>query len=166
MSDIHDNIENLIKAVNTFKQENCELLICCGDWGSPNSPNFLPNDSLKTISVFGNNDADIFTFLTRKEEKKWNIEFHKYCAEIELDGKKIVVYHGDSEPILDALLKCDKYDIVCSGHNHQAKINEYGKTTHINPGSITNIRFQDINHEASIAIYDTATNKAKIIKIN
>jgi hypothetical protein len=165
MSDIHDHIKNLIKAIEIFNTNKCDLVICCGDWGSPNAPNFLSDLNCKTISVFGNNDADIFNFLTRKQEKNWNIDFHKNCAELELDAKKIVVYHGDSEAILDALIKCNKYDIVFSGHNHKAEIKQINNTLHINPGSITNIRVENINHNSSIAIYDTNTNKGEIINI-
>ena len=166
MSDIHDSATNLSLAIKKFNQQKCDIVIFCGDWGSPAMPNFCANIRCKIVSVFGNNDADIFTFLARKKEKKWNIEFHKVCFEIKLDGMKIVVYHGDSDPLLQGLIDSDKYDLVLSGHDHTAKISQTNDTIHINPGSVTDIHGGKAGNDSTIAIFNTKTCKGEIIKLN
>lgn len=165
MSDIHDDAPSLLLAINRFNLEKCDLVVCCGDWGSPAMPIFCANLSCKIVSVFGNNDADIFTFLSRKAENSWDIEFNKYCVELELDDMKIVVYHGDSDPLLQGLIDSDKYDLVLSGHDHTPLISQINDTIHINPGSVTELHNGKAG-DSTIAIYDTESCNGEIIKLN
>lgn len=165
MSDIQDNAEGLILAVKRFNKEKCDLVVCCGDWGSASMPNFCANLRCKIISVFGNNDADVYQFLTRKIDKNWNIEFNKICVEFEIDNKKIVVYHGESDILLRALVNCGEYDMVLSGHNHKPLVIQIKNTTHINPGSIVKLHSGKPGGDSTIAIHNTKTNKSNIIKL-
>ncbi|MDD4900665.1 MAG: metallophosphoesterase [Patescibacteria group bacterium] len=165
ISDTHDNAANLLKAIKLFNEQKVELVIHCGDWVSPFMPDFCQELNCKIISIFGNNENDTYRFLARAKERAWNIDFQKETVELNLDGKKIIAYHGESPQLLQALISCNKYDAVFSGHNHLAGIKTYNKTTHVNPGSICGIRESKLDDAITVAIYDTKTNKAEILNL-
>jgi len=165
ISDTHDNARYLLKAVKVFNEKNVELVIHCGDWVSPCVAHFCKDLNCKIISVFGNNEGDKFLFLKWKKEKNWNIEFHNKTVELELDGKKLIAYHGDSKPILKSLIESQIYDVVLSGHTHNPVIETHGNTLHINPGSLSGMYKEKIVENYTIAIYDTKSNSADIIPL-
>lgn len=166
ISDTHDNALNLIKAIKVFNEKEVSLVMHCGDWVSPFMPDFCQGLKAKIVSVFGNNEGDVYRFLTRQEKKKWNIEFNDVCSEIEIDGKKLIAYHGDSKPLLRALLDSQKYDAVFSGHTHAPVIETIGKTLHVNPGSICGLCELKVVNEITVAVFDTKTNQAEIIYLD
>ena len=167
ISDTHDNPHNLAKAIEIFKGQQVGLIIHCGDWATPALPGFCHtlNPPCKIISVFGNNEGDIYTMLDLKDKEGWNMEFYKGAKEIEEDGRKLIAYHGDCQPILDALIDCQKYDAVFYGHNHIPAIEKKGKTLCVNSGTISNLRRFNLNDEYTVAVYDTGKNYAEIIKL-
>lgn len=161
ISDTHDNIKNFLKAIEIFNKSKVEYVIHCGDWVSPFMLNSCDKLNCNILSVFGNNDGDVFCFLTRNNKVEF---FNKSLVKI-FDGKKIAVYHGDSKPLLNGLIDSQKYDVVFSGHTHSAVIEIIGKTLHINPGTCSNYAESLIEDKPSIAIYNTESNKAEIILI-
>jgi len=160
ISDTHDNAINLLKAIELFNKKNVELVIHCGDWVSPFMPSFCKDLNCKIISIFGNNEGDIYRFLNNN-----NIEFHNKTAELELDNRKIAIYHGDSKPLLNSLVDSEKYDVVFSGHTHIPFVKIKGKTLHVNPGSTCGIAESKLTDKITVATYDTKTNNAEIVDI-
>jgi putative phosphoesterase len=169
ISDTHDQLESVEKAVKIFQKEKVDLIIHCGDWVSPFVPQFIytlkPQLTIPIKSVFGNNEGDHFRFFQRKEKENWKIEFYKETFELEVDKRKIVVYHGSNKILTNALIKSQIYDAVFTGHTHQAIIETFGKTLHINPGSTAGYAFGKITKEKTLALYETETNQGKIIKL-
>lgn len=162
ISDTHDNPKSLLKAVGLFNNKKIDLMIHCGDWVSVNMPNFCKGLNAKIISVFGNNEGDKFLFLDKWRDK---IEFYDSVAELELDGRKIAVYHGQHQELLDGLVHSQKYDAVFSGHTHVALNKKIKKTLHVNPGSTSGMAWDNIVETASVAIYNTESNEAEILSI-
>lgn len=165
ISDTHDNVQNLKKAIDLFNKEETEFVFHCGDWVSPFMPDFCSELKCKIISVLGNNEGDIYRFLQRSKARNWNIELHNKTAELNINEIKMIVYHGDDFKLLNGLIDSQNYDVVFSGHTHKALIEKKGKTLHINPGSISGIRNSNINDIITVAIYDTIKNTAQIIKL-
>lgn len=85
--------------------------------------------------------------------------------QITKDNKKIAAYHGDSDIIVNSLVKCQEYDVVLTGHNHIAHIKKVGDTLHINPGAVNGLRNAKKIKDVSVAIYDTKSEKAEIINL-
>ncbi len=167
ISDVHDNGPNLLKAIDVFKKKEVETIIHSGDWGSPGATwLYMNNCNIKTISVFGNNDKDLYRFFTYKEKYGWdNLEYHGEFADLDLEGKKIAVYHGNVGEITEALVLSKKWEVVISGHNHVPKIEDIDGVLHINPGTINCLRAGKIEENFTVAIYDSKENKAEIIKL-
>ncbi|MCJ7773383.1 MAG: metallophosphoesterase family protein, partial [Desulfobacterales bacterium] len=58
MSDSHDNIWNLRKALDIIKQEAAVMIIHCGDFVAPFMLKELDLAGIPVHGVFGNNDGD------------------------------------------------------------------------------------------------------------
>ncbi|RLE42148.1 hypothetical protein DRJ48_04135 [Candidatus Woesearchaeota archaeon] len=155
ISDTHDNVEATQKAIKLFNQKRVGLVVHCGDLVSPFLTKFFTELNCRVIAVFGNNEGDKFRLLKLQNK----IEYQGVCAELNLDGKRVVVYHGDSKILLNALLKSQIYDVVFSGHDHNARITKEGKTLYVNPGTLSGF---PPGTKPTVAIYNTETNQAEI----
>ncbi len=129
MSDSHDNLDAIKKAVDFFNDEDVELVIHAGDLISPFTAKEFKELNCEFKAVFGNNDG----------EKDGLRHFYKdLCPldsllELEVQDRKIAVNHGTNETIIDALVKSRKYDVVIRGHTHKLDVIKE-KTLVINPG--------------------------------
>ena len=128
MSDSHDNLPLITKAVELFNNENVDLVLHAGDFVSPFTANILKDLNAKFIGVFGNNDGDKL-FLRRRFEAIGNI--HEDYCELVLDGKKIVLMHQPK--FLEALVASAKYDLIIYGHTHEVDTRQ-GPPVVVNPG--------------------------------
>jgi len=130
VSDTHDNVDLVERAVEHFEREGVDAVVHCGDFVAPFSA--TPFEGPWAFhAVRGNNDGE------------WNLAstvdefgtYHGELAELTFDGAELAVYHGTSIPIVEALVDCGAYDYVCHGHTHQRRHDE-GDTVRINPGGI------------------------------
>jgi uncharacterized protein len=164
ISDTHDQAELIRGAVDLFNEEHVAWVIHCGDWVAPFILYFFSALKAPLRGVFGNNDGDKFRHLINKDKWGINLEIEDRFLELELDQKRIAVFHGDYPGLVNALVKCGNYDAVFHGHTHQ-KVNEMrGKTLSLNPGTLMRESSPKIKG-ASIAIYDTLTHSAKHIDL-
>ncbi len=157
-SDSHDHIENIRKAIDIFLKENVQKIIHCGDLISPfikNAMNALNGTNIEAIGVFGNNDG---------EREGWPKLFGNAIIikgdfhEVIWNEKKIAIYHGTNQKILDNLIKSQQYHLVCSGHTHHIKIEKYGNTILLNPGEVCGY----ITNRATCAIVDLSPKNLTI----
>jgi putative phosphoesterase len=131
VSDTHDNLDIVEQAAERFEDAGVDAVIHCGDIVAPFSATPFDGE-FDFYAVRGNNDGE------------WSLQdtvadFGTYLGEmgeLTLGGAGFAVYHGTSEPIVEALLACDSYDYVCRGHTHQRVHEERGGTVHVNPGGI------------------------------
>lgn len=159
ISDTHDQAPLIEKAVEKLNQEEVEWVIHCGDWVSPFILYSFRNLKAPIKGVFGNNDGDKFRHLLFKDKLGLNIQYEDRFLELNFDNRLIAVFHGDYSEIVEALVKCGKYDAVFHGHTHQKINTAIGKTLSLNPGSLMK---ETIGKEygASFAVYDSLTNSA------
>ena len=83
--------------------------------------------------------------------------------EVDIEGKKGIIYHGDDYALLDSLIDSQKYDIVFTGHKHCVRNEKVGKTLVINPGTTCYASEGKIIKNASVVLYDSKTDKVEII---
>ena len=133
LSDTHNNLSNIQKALDIFSIYQPEYLIFCGDATNIESIQWFCEYPL--IYTFGNGDlatGDIAASL-----KAFNKEnFAGFVYKGELAGKKIAVIHGHWMDQLDELTSNGKYDYVFTGHTHKRMDERVGKTRLINPGAV------------------------------
>jgi len=158
-SDVHDNLENLHKALSVFKARGAEALIFCGDFCSPIPSRVMGGEFDGDIHVvFGNGDGDPFMISNIANTQYPNLKLHGQHAELELGGVKIAVTHYPF--YAQALARTGDYQAVFSGHTHVQHEERFGDCLWLNPGEILGWK-----GKATCAIYDTTTNSAEIIML-
>jgi len=166
MSDTHDHLPLVDKAVKKFIDEKVDLVLHAGDYVSPFViPHFKPFNG-RFIGVFGNNDGD-HEFLKRRFAE-FGLEIRGYFAEIVIDNVRIALLHG-GEPggppgaseLLKSLISSECYDVIVHGHVHEAKAYKKGKTLIINPGEVCGY----LTEKPTIAVLNTNTMNVKTIPL-
>ncbi|MBI3036408.1 metallophosphoesterase [Candidatus Woesearchaeota archaeon] len=161
ISDTHDQRLRILEAIDIFNEEKVELVIHCGDWVAPFSAARFSALKCQIKAVFGNNDGDR---IMHRERNGSFVEYHDEKMEIAVEGRRIFVTHGHLPQLVENALKSGKYDAVFSGHTHIAHVKNEGKTLWLNPGTLVD-ETNEKTKGMSIAVYDTATNNAELIKL-
>ena len=135
ISDIHDNVWNLQKALVHPHLQSTEALLCCGDLCSPFIIKLLGQGYSKPIHlVLGNNDGDVAAIIVVAKGFS-NINIHGEYYRGNLGGLSIVMNHYPEKA--QKLAEIGGYDVVCHGHDHVLeKGKKIGRTLVLNPGSI------------------------------
>lgn len=158
MSDCHDHVQNLSKAIAKAESLGCSELIYLGDLISPFALEELVKFSGKVYWSLSPQDKNEATQSKIRKENYPNLQVFDDVGSIEIDKKKIAFVHIPSE--LDKLAGSGKYDAVFYGHMHAPKVEARGKTLYANPGEI-----MGLEQAPSFIVYDTGKNSAKVAEI-
>ncbi|PCN50798.1 YfcE family phosphodiesterase [Candidatus Geothermarchaeota archaeon ex4572_27] len=132
ISDTHDNKDAIARAVDLFNSEKVDLVLHGGDHVAPFTVRWLSGLKMRVVGVKGNLDAEYPTLARLYEERGWS--FNRYSASLELEGRRLILIHGEDEEVVKALVSSGSYDVVVRGHLHKV-INEWvGNTLHLSPG--------------------------------
>lgn len=164
ISDTHDQIGNIKRAVSILNHAEVELVVHCGDWVSPFTVNFLKKLKCPIKGVFGNNDGDKFRHLLL-DDNSIQVHYEDRFLFLQAGDRNIAVWHGDYREITDALIDCRRYDAVFHGHTHRRENLMIGSTLSLNPGSFLNETSEQVKG-ASFAIYDSVSHTAEIINLD
>jgi hypothetical protein len=155
LSDIHNNLPNLEKALDFCLTKNVDAIIGCGDWGDLKTWKLIAKTWTKPIyAVCGNLDADNNIFQTFPREQFPHLQLFDRTAEIILDNKKIGLVHWPE--FAQELIK--RNDVVFYGHTHKPWEEMIGNCLFLNPGNIAN-QF----YKSTFAVYDTKDNQRSLI---
>jgi uncharacterized protein len=152
LSDTHDNLPKVEKAIKLFNRKNVGFVLHAGDFVAPFTVEKFRKLSCEWLGVFGNNDG----------EKKGIVEksggrIRKPPLRISLSGRKVTLVHDIS--VIDPAK--ERADLIVFGHSHKAEVHkEKGKLT-INPGECSGW----LSGRASVAVCDLESLTAKIFKI-
>ncbi|MBC7131281.1 metallophosphoesterase [Candidatus Bathyarchaeota archaeon] len=160
MSDTHDRLPLVDKAVSRFNEENVELVLHAGDYVAPFVIPKFKELKAKLIGVFGNNDGDR-ELLKRRFMEHGEMELRGSFAEIEVDNVKIALLHGHEGELLKALINSQSFHVVVHGHTHKAEVYRKGKTLIVNPGEVCGY----ITGNSTIGILDTDKLEAESINL-
>jgi len=155
ISDSHDHLDNLKKAVELLKREEVGYVIHCGDFVAPFTLPILSQLGVPFLGVFGNNDGERLLLWERGKE------FGKIVVQpafLELEGKRLVIMHEPS--LQSALANSGEFDAILLGHTHRAEIIE-GKCLTINPGEVCGW----LTGRATIATLDLTTMSARLLEL-
>ena len=132
LSDTHEHVRIINKAVRLLKDRAPALVVHCGDIISP--PVLEQFSGLPMKFVYGNNDGE-------------RSGLQKKCAELgfdtiddtltfEFSGKRFFVNHGTRPSIIEDAASSGQYDYVLHGHTHEQRNEQRGTTRIINPGAL------------------------------
>ena len=168
ISDIHDHIANLRKAIDFLNKEKVSLVFFCGDLASPFTLAPFKNLKAPVKAVFGNHEGDKTTILELIKKQNLALAYAPKGGlmwDFELNDKRIAIFHGHQPEILGNLTNTNSFNFVFSGHSHNSQIKKIGKTLWVNPGSIYGWTGLDAKStKPSLAIVDLRTETAKIVQ--
>ena len=129
MSDSHDNVPQIKKAVEYFNSINADIVLHAGDIISPFCANELSRLKCRFLAVFGNNDGE--KRMWRARVKGWGEVFDGSHEEV-FEGVKILIVHEPDR--LDEFLQDGQYGVIIFGHTHKIEERMIGNTLVVNPG--------------------------------
>jgi hypothetical protein len=133
LSDTHNHLGNLAKALEIFRQEGVKVLIHCGDLTSNEVALLLVE--FQVICTFGN--GDIATSEIKETLAYYNPDnYSSFSYQGELWGKRIAVTHGHIPHSVNQMAESGRFDYVIHGHSHRRGEKIVGTTHVINPGAL------------------------------
>lgn len=160
ISDSHDHIVNLRKAVKIFNDQKVIHVFHAGDIISPFVASLVFKELKAPLTcVFGNNDGELLFLKEKFEEIKATIQPNQYTTTLE--GKRIALFHTLEPAILDAVIQSGQFAVIIYGHSHKAEIKKLNSTVIVNPGEACGY----LTGTASIAIIDLETLEAELITL-
>ncbi len=170
LSDSHDHIEHLQKAVALFAEKKVELVIHGGDACSPFVWPFFRDLKVSVYAVLGNNAGDAVRGPIVAKKHGVDLRLDPFFQSFAHGGRKFAVFHGDPFEVVEALAKSQTYDVVVYGHDHVPAIRSEGKTLLINPGSLVSkvssklsVFSAKSNPGPSVALYDPVRHQAEMV---
>lgn len=154
VSDTHDDMEALRRAVDFFNRRGAGSVVHAGDFCSPFTREILGDLDGSFAGIFGNNDGD--RLLLRQ---RYQGAIHQQPWMTTLGGRKAVLVH---EPVLvDTLVASGKFDLVVFGHTHRAVIERRGGTLVVNPGKAARLH----RGEATVSLLDTGRMEVEVVHL-
>ncbi len=161
ISDTHDNLPNIEKAVKFFNDQKVNLVLHAGDYVAGFVIPKLKMLNCQLIGVFGNNDGD-HELLKKRFSETTNCKLHDRFAQITLeDGFKIALLHGHETELLESIIDSQYFDAVIHGHSHNLTSEQKGKTLSVNPGEACGY----LTGKPTVAILDTQKRQAQIFEL-
>lgn len=156
MSDSHDNVTQIRKAVSLFKDAGCDLVVHAGDVVAPFAARELSALGCPVKAVFGNCDGEK-QGLEAALEKFGEIKDAPLI--IEHAGRRILLVHYHFSVATYAA--SEKYNIVIFGHTHKPIAQKEGKTLLLNPGEAGGW----LTGKSTVALLDPEKLEAKIVPL-
>jgi putative phosphoesterase len=157
LSDSHDNLPKIKRAVSVINDLSVEIILHAGDYCAPFAAGAYDQLKAHMVGVFGNNDAE--REIIRQKFAAIGHEIRGRFGEIKVDDVKIALTHGDDPELLASLTDSGSYRVIVHGHNHQAKVTEHASTLLVNPGEICGY----LTGRYTVGVLDTDRMSAKIV---
>ncbi|TRO51939.1 metallophosphoesterase [Candidatus Bathyarchaeota archaeon] len=159
ISDTHDNVPYIKKAIQRLKEEHVKLVLHAGDYIAPFTAKPYAELDVSLIGVFGNNCAE--TELLQRVYAEVGCDLRGYFTEVKADGLKIALFHGHRKQDLDRAYG-GGYDVIVRGHTHKSSIGLENGVLVINPGEVCGYLYGT----NSIAFLDTEKRTAWISELS
>ncbi len=158
LSDTHNNLDNLEKALERLRQEGVTTLFHCGDLTDAKVARKL--GGFHVICVLGNGDVASGEIRDALRE----LDSDNYVGMVytgQINGTRIAATHGHVPGTLDELLHSEAYDYVFKGHSHRHQEKLVGFTRLINPGALGGLHVE----KRQFCLLDLESGKAEFIQI-
>ncbi len=156
LSDSHDNLIMIRRAVDLFNTAGCRLVIHAGDFVAPFAAGELHRLDCPVKAVYGNCDGEriglskAFDGLGEILEAPLTFSF---------EGLRFLVTHLDGP--VDRYLDSEAPDVLVLGHTHRPLIEQRGKALLINPGETGGW----LRGKSTVALFDPSAVTAEIIPL-
>jgi hypothetical protein len=156
MSDTHDHRDGIRRAVSTFNEAGCALVVHAGDIIAPFTVREFGRLEGRFIGVYGNNDGE----RRGLEEQFARIgSLHRPPHEFVHFGRRFVLMHAPAS--LDRFLTRDDVDVIVYGHTHAIDMRP-GRPLVINPGECCSW----LSGRSTVVLLDLSTMQPEVIDLD
>ncbi len=152
ISDTHDHLTTIDRAIGLFDQRGVQAMIHPGDLVAPFAARRLLKYNGPIYVTYGNNDGE------REGLRKILPQITDGPLKITMGGKKILVHHFIEWCSQSDI---DEADIVITGHTHEAVNEEQDGTLLLNPGECCGW----VNDRATVGLLDTEAMSMEIVEL-
>ncbi len=152
ISDTHDHLTTIDRAIDVFDQRGVQAMIHPGDLVAPFAARQLLKYNGPIYVTYGNNDGE------REGLRKILPQITDGPLKITMGGKKILVHHFIEWCSQSDI---DEADIVITGHTHEAVSREHNGTLLLNPGECCGW----VNDRATVGLLDTEAMSMEIVEL-
>ena len=156
ISDTHDNLGMIAKAIELFQGEGVDFVVHAGDWIAPFSARKFRVFSGRLFGSYGNNDGEVIGLSRAFLEMDATVKGE--FTEFELDGERMAVMHGTYPAVVEAVVSSGRFSTVICGHSHVPVVEHKRDVLLVNPGEACGYLFG----RSTIGILDTGERDAKI----
>ena len=157
MSDSHDHLDNIKKAVQIFNMENVDIVVHCGDFVAPFAIKPLRDLTMKVFACYGNNDGE--KVMLQKIFQEFGIEIHQRNQAVKYNGKNILLMHEPDFP--DIYAESGEFDLICYGHTHHPDIHKLNDIYIVNPGETCGW----LTGNPTIVLADLARQEVEVVSL-
>ncbi len=157
ISDTHDDLRALERALDILRTEKVNTLLHCGDLCGPATIEAL--GGFNTWIARGNMDRHIE--LEPTAEKTIGAGRLADRHRLILNGHSVALTHGHRKNELRRMINAGEHAYVFHGHTHRWRDRRFGPTRVINPGALGGIRWQ----QRSFCILDMASDEVTLVKV-
>jgi len=154
LSDSHDDLDSLARAVALFNAESVVQVLHAGDIVSPFTFEIFRELRAPLGGVYGNNDGDRL-LLRERSQGALHVQPHF----VTLDGVRGVIVH--EPPLVGALARSGDFDFVVYGHTHVPEVRLEGSCLVVNPGKAARLN----KGRATVALLETGARAARIVDL-
>ena len=154
LSDSHDDMAAIAKAVALFNAEGVVQVLHAGDIVSPFTFELFRELHAPLGGVFGNNDGDRL-LLRERSAGALHVQPHF----VTLDSMRAVLVH--EPPLVKSLARSGDFDLVIYGHTHVPDVHREGTALVINPGKTASLN----KGRATVVLLETETREARIVEL-
>lgn len=154
ISDSHDDMASIKKAVAILNERRVSKVIHAGDIVSPFTFEVFNDLRGDFAGIFGNNDGDRLLL----KEKSGN-RIHNQPLIMNIERKRIIVVH---EPYtVNELAESGHFDIIIYGHTHRPDTSKIKDTLVINPGKVAVLH----KGRSTLAILNTRSMDVELVEL-
>ncbi len=154
MSDSHDNLDAIQRAVRFFTDRNCDLVVHAGDFIAPFAAKELGSLDCPVKAVFGNCDGEkkgldrILSIFGEIKREPFSFDYAR---------RKFLLTHTHFAN--ETHIRSGKYDVIIYGHTHKPEIRKARDSLLINPGETGGW----LTGKSSVALLNPEAPEAEII---
>ncbi len=156
ISDTHDNLGMIDRAMELFDTKGVEVIVHAGDWVAPFSARKFEAFSGDLYGSYGNNDGEIIGLARAFREMGATVKGE--FTEFELEGQRAAVIHGTYPRVVEAIVSSGVFPTIVSGHSHVPLVERKGEVLLVNPGEACGY----LHGRSTVGILDTREHDATI----
>lgn len=142
-------------AAALLRDRGADLIVHCGDVGGRHVLDEMAK--VESAFVWGDRDNDRMGLL--RHARLLNLVCFGVLGELDLDGKRAVLAHGDDRKLLRRLVDEQQYDYLFCGHDLEGEDRKVGNTRIVNPGSLHG------SPARSAALLSTTSGEVKFVTV-